>query len=94
MDDIEFTNKETSVLNLFNSRPYKTINTLQFNESGFINVTRVVSKLRLKGAVIEVTQKYATDSFNNPHPRIAHYMFKGWEPIPPIPLCESSTTKK
>ena len=75
---MEFTNKEKKVLNLFNSDPYKTVNTLQFNEKGFIHVAKEISKLRHKGAVIEVSLKTATDSFNNTLPRIAHYKFKGW----------------
>jgi len=91
---MDFTKKETEVLNLFNSDPYKTINTLQFNENGFIHAAKEISRLRRKGAVIEVSLKTATDSFHNTLPRIAHYRFMGWEPIPPIPLCESSTIKK
>jgi len=93
MDDTTFTHKETSVLNLFNSTPYKTINTLQFNEAGFIHAAKEISKLRRKGAVIVVSFKTATDSFNNTLPRIAHYKFKGWA-LQPLSSRKSSATKK
>lgn len=70
---------QAEVLALFNQSPYKEISTLEFRKEGIASPAQCIAQLKAKGAIIERVLKLAMDESGKWHPRVAFYLFKGWE---------------
>jgi hypothetical protein len=61
------------------------INTLELTSAGCINPAEAISEIRARGGLLETCLWQAVDSGGEVHPRVAHYIYRGWRPDVNLP---------